>query len=89
MEHRITGFDNYLFKAGRHYEIYEKLGAHLAEEDGEAGTYFAVWAPNAAGVSVVGDFNGWNIDKNPMDPVEGLGIYDTFVPGVGKSELYK
>ena len=60
MEHRITGYDNYLFKAGRHYEIYEKLGAHLVEEEGEEGTYFAVWAPNAVSVSVVGDFNGCN-----------------------------
>ena len=73
MEHRITGYDNYLFKAGRHYEIYEKLGAHLVEEEGEEGTYFAVWAPNAVSVSVVGDFNGWNVDKNPMKPVEGEG----------------
>ncbi|MDD3222418.1 MAG: 1,4-alpha-glucan branching protein GlgB [Clostridia bacterium] len=89
MEHRITGFDNYLFKLGRHYEIYQKLGAHIAEEDGETGTYFAVWAPNAASVSVVGDFNGWNMEKNPMKPVEDSGIYDVFVPGVGKGELYK
>lgn len=89
MEHRITGFDNYLFKLGRHYEIYQKLGAHIAEEDGETGTYFAVWAPNAASVSVVGDFNGWNMEKNPMKPVEDSGIYDIFVPDVGKGELYK
>ena len=89
MEHRIKGYDNYLFKAGRHYEIYEKLGAHLVEEEGEEGSYFAVWAPNAVSVSVVGDFNGWNVDKNPMKPVEGEGIYDTFIPGVGKGELYK
>ena len=89
MEHKITGFDNYLFKLGRHYEIYEKLGAHLVSEAGENGTYFAVWAPNAASVSVVGDFNGWNVEKHPMKLAEASDIYELFVPGVGKGELYK
>ena len=58
LEHRISELDTYLFAKGTHYEIYEKMGAHLAEEDGKAGTYFSVWAPNARSVSVVGDFNG-------------------------------
>ena len=51
LEHRISELDTYLFAKGRHYEIYEKMGAHLAEEDGKAGTYFSVWAPNARSVS--------------------------------------
>lgn len=89
MEHRITGFDNYLFKLGRHYEIYEKLGAHPVSEDGEQGTYFAVWAPNAVSVSVVGDFNGWNPEKHPMTLAEESDIYELFVPGVNRGELYK
>ncbi len=59
LEHRISELDTYLFAKGTHYEIYEKMGAHLAEEDGKAGTYFSVWAPNARSVSVVGDFNNW------------------------------
>ena len=60
LEHRISELDTYLFAKGTHYEIYEKMGAHLAEEDGKAGTYFSVWAPNARSVSVVGDFNNWD-----------------------------
>ena len=55
LEHRISELDTYLFAKGTHYEIYEKMGAHLAEEDGKAGTYFSVWAPNARSVSVVGE----------------------------------
>ena len=65
--HRLTSYDVYLFSLGRHYEIYKKMGAHLCEEDGKAGTYFAVWAPGAAGVSVVGDFNNWDVSAHPME----------------------
>ena len=89
LEHRILDLDMYLFAKGTHYEIYEKMGAHLAEEDGEKGTYFAVWAPNARSVSVVGDFNKWDRKANPMKPVQQSGIWDTFIPGVKEGDLYK
>src|SRR5262249_20188980 len=68
---------------------YEKLGAHPAEEDGVHGTRFAVWAPNARWVSVIGDFNGWKPGANPLQPVNSSGIWEGFVPGVGVGALYK
>ena len=89
LEHRISELDTYLFAKGTHYEIYEKMGAHLAEEDGKAGTYFSVWAPNARSISVVGDFNNWNRTAHPMQPVQQSGIWDIFVPGVKAGDLYK
>ena len=89
LEHRISELDTYLFAKGTHYEIYEKMGAHLAEEDGKAGTYFSVWAPNARSVSVVGDFNNWDRSAHPMQPVQQSGIWDIFVPGVKAGDLYK
>ena len=89
LEHRISELDTYLFAKGRHSEIYEKMGAHLAEEDGKAGTYFSVWAPNARSVSVVGDFNNWDRTAHPMQPVQQSGIWDIFVPGVKAGDLYK
>ena len=89
LEHRISELDTYLFAKGTHYEIYEKMGAHLAEEDGKAGTYFSVWAPNARCVSVVGDFNNWDRSAHPMQPVQQSGIWDIFVPGVKAGDLYK
>ena len=89
LEHRISELDTYLFAKGTHYEIYEKMGAHLAEEDGKAGTYFSVWAPNARSVSVVGDFNNWDRAAHPMQPVQQSGIWDIFVPGVKAGDLYK
>ena len=89
LEHRISELDTYLFAKGTHYEIYEKMGAHLAEENGEKGTYFAVWAPNARSVGVVGDFNEWNAEANKMQPVQQSGIWDIFVPGVKAGDLYK
>ena len=89
LEHRISELDTYLFAKGTHYEIYEKMGAHLAEEDGKAGTYFSVWAPNARSVSVVGDFNNWDRTAHPMQPVQQSGIWDIFVPGVKAVDLYK
>ena len=89
LEHRISELDTYLFAKGRHYEIYEKMGAHLAEEDGKAGTYFSVWAPNARSVSVVGDFNNWDRTAHPMQPVQQSGIWDIFGPGVKAGDLYK
>ena len=89
LEHRISELDTYLCAKGTHYEIYEKMGAHLAEEDGKAGTYFSVWAPNARSVSVVGDFNNWDRTAHPMQPVQQSGIWDIFVPGVKAGDLYK
>ena len=89
LEHRISELDTYLFAKGTHYEIYEKMGAHLAEEDGKAGTYFSVWAPNARSVSVVGDFNNWDRTAHPMQPVQQSGIWDIFVLGVKAGDLYK
>jgi len=85
----ITEIDQYLFGAGTHYDIYKKLGAHPAKKDGKRGIYFAVWAPNAASVSLIGDFNDWKEEADPMTRLEPLGIYETFVPGLQGGELYK
>ncbi|WP_097005732.1 1,4-alpha-glucan branching protein GlgB [Lacrimispora amygdalina] len=85
----ITELDRYLYNNGRHYEIYEKLGAHPRTYNGKQGMYFAVWAPHASQVGVVGDFNGWNPDLNPMVPLADSGIWEVFVPGVGLGHLYK
>lgn len=85
----ITELDRYLYNNGRHYEIYEKLGAHPKTCNGKQGMYFAVWAPHASQVGVVGDFNGWNPDLNPMIPLADSGIWEVFVPGVGLGQLYK
>lgn len=81
--------DLHLFNEGSHLRLYEKLGAHPLRADGEEGTYFAVWAPNAAGVSVVGDFNGWDPDSHPMQSRGSSGIWEGFVPGVGSGTRYK
>ena len=85
----LSETDQYLFAQGTHYDIYKKLGAHLSEEDGEQGMSFAVWAPHAASVHVIGSFNGWDEEKNPMEKLGPGGIYKTFIPGVGTGELYK
>lgn len=85
----ITELDRYLYNNGRHYEIYEKLGAHPKTCNGKQGMYFAVWAPHASQVGVVGDFNGWNPDLNPMVPLADSGIWEVFVSGVGLGQLYK
>ena len=85
----ISEADQYLFAQGTHYDIYKKLGAHPSEEDGVRGTYFAVWAPNAASVHVIGSFNGWDEGANPLTKLGPGGIHSAFVPGVGTGELYK
>ena len=85
----ITELDRYLFGQGTHYKIFEKLGAHPKTYKGKAGMYFAVWAPHAKAVGVVGDFNGWDPDAAPMSPLAGSGIYEAFIPGIGLGELYK
>lgn len=88
-----TGFfsdlDCYLFGEGTHYEIYEKLGAHPKELDGKKGMYFAVWAPHAAAVHVVGDYNHWNPDASPMVPVQESGVFETFLPDFPLGGMYK
>lgn len=81
--------DQYLFGQGTHYDIYKKLGAHLMEKGKKKGVYFAVWAPNAVSVSVVGDFNDWEEEANPMVRVGEIGVYETFVPGARLGQLYK
>jgi 1,4-alpha-glucan branching enzyme len=85
----VTEMDQYLFGQGTHYEIYKKLGAHPAEYQGEKGVYFAVWAPNAKRVRVVGEFNCWGNDGYEMTRLEPLGIYEVFAPGLKEGCLYK
>ncbi|HEY7157434.1 MAG TPA: 1,4-alpha-glucan branching protein GlgB [Gemmataceae bacterium] len=85
----LTDFDVYLWSEGTHYRAYEKLGAHPTEQNGVAGTHFAVWAPDAREVSIVGDFNGWQWGANPMHSVRSSGIWECFLPGVGQGALYK
>jgi 1,4-alpha-glucan branching enzyme len=85
----LTEFDVHLWAEGTHYRAYEKLGAHLAQRDGVAGTRFAVWAPNARAVSVIGDFNGWEPGASRMRPVGSSGIWECFVPNVGPGATYK
>ena len=76
----ISEADQYLFAQGTHYDIYKKLGAHPSEEDGVSGTYFAVWAPRAKSVKVIGEFNNWDGKDHEMTRLEPLGIYELFVP---------
>ena len=86
---RIGELDQYLFSMGTHYDIYKKMGAHEAVMNGKKGVYFAVWAPNAATVSVIGEFNGWKEEANPMTRLEPSGIYEGFVVGAKVGMLYK
>ena len=86
----ISEADAYLFGQGTHYDIYKKLGAHPSQENGEKGYFFGVWAPNAAQVYVIGDFNEWKDESNPMVRMEESdGIWTAFVPGVQEGSLYK
>lgn len=85
----ISEDDQYLFGQGTHYEIYKKLGAHVTTQGDKSGVYFAVWAPNAKKVSVVGDFNGWNEEANPLTKLGDGGIYAGFVEDVSVGSLYK
>jgi len=88
-EHALTADDLYLFNEGTHQRLYEKLGAHEVTSDGVAGTRFAVWAPNAREVSVIGDFNGWQHGQNPLTTRGRSGIFEGFVPGIGRGARYK
>ena len=85
----ITEFDQYLFGQGTHYDLYNKLGAHPMTVDEEEGVYFAVWAPNAAAVSIVGDFNEWDENATPMERLEPLGIYQIFLTEIKVGDIYK
>ena len=85
----LTEYDLHLFNEGTLHRAYEKLGAHHSELDGTQGVHFAVWAPNAKQVSVIGDFNGWNSSAHPMRSLGVSGIWETFVPKAGDGERYK
>jgi len=85
----LTDDDIYLFNEGSHFRLYEKLGAHPMIFEGEDGTYFAVWAPEAKQVSVMGDFNGWKKTAHPLRPREESGIWEGFIPRVNKGANYK
>ena len=85
----LSDEDLYLFNEGTHARLHERLGAHPMEVEGRAGTYFAVWAPNAAAVSAVGDFNGWNAEAHRLRPRASSGIWEGFVPDVGPGAVYK
>ncbi|WP_182086910.1 1,4-alpha-glucan branching protein GlgB [Aureimonas sp. ME7] len=85
----LTDFDAYLLAEGRHYKLYEKLGAHPAEIDGVKGVTFAVWAPDARRVSVVGDFNSWDGRRHVMRKRLDTGVFEIFVPSLGRGEVYK
>ena len=87
--YEIGELDQYLFGQGTHYEIFRKMGAHKAVQKKQEGVYFAVWAPHAARVSVVGEFNAWDFGANEMHRQEPLGIYTCFVPGAQEGDLYK
>ena len=88
MQSAISEFDLYLLAEGTHYRAYEKLGAHLTEKDGKRGVQFAVWAPNAKRVSIIGDFNNWNPAAAIMRPT-AAGIWEGFVPDIGQGATYK
>ena len=86
----ITDYDVYLFRQGSHSRLYDRLGSHPAVADGRRGTFFAVWAPNAAEVSVIGDFNGWEAGRNPLSArSDDSGIWEGFLPDIGQGVLYK
>ena len=88
-ESLLTDHDLYLFNEGTHFQLHEKLGAHPSLFNTERGTTFAVWAPNAEHVHVIGDFNNWDPTRHPLRPRDSSGIWEGFVPGVHKGSLYK
>ncbi len=86
----LTEYDISLFRSGKHFRLYEKMGSHLVEHEGQKGVCFAVWAPNAKRVSVTGDFNHWNTGTHMLKPRwDSSGIWEGFIPGLGKGTVYK
>ncbi|MBP9996899.1 MAG: 1,4-alpha-glucan branching protein GlgB [Lachnospiraceae bacterium] len=85
----ISEADQYLFAQGTHYDIYKKLGAHVSKMNGKVGTFFAVWAPNAASVHVIGTFNDWNEESHPLEKMGPGGIWGEFFAGINPGEMYK
>lgn len=86
----FTDFDIELFQAGKHFRLYKKMGSHLIDLEGNKGTYFSVWAPNAISVFVMGDFNGWSVTSHPMQPRwDTSGIWEVFIPDIGDGTVYK
>src|ERR1700690_2330356 len=85
----LTDEDLYLFGMGDHHRIYDKLGAHPRTVEGVRGVHFAVWAPNARNVSVIGDFNDWDGRRHPMGARGTSGIWELFMPDIGEGEIYK
>ncbi|NCC33043.1 MAG: hypothetical protein EOM24_13665, partial [Chloroflexia bacterium] len=85
----LTDDDIYIFNEGNHFRLYEKLGAHVTTIDGQEGTYFAVWAPNAEYVAVIGDWNNWHAGHTPLKARGASGVWEAFVPGVVKGASYK
>ena len=86
----FTDFDIHLFKAGKHFRLFEKLGAHIVEVKGKKGVYFSVWAPGASNVSVIGNFNFWSPGSHVMQPRwDESGVWETFIEGIEKGEAYK
>ncbi|HEV7382464.1 MAG TPA: 1,4-alpha-glucan branching protein GlgB [Dyadobacter sp.] len=87
---RFTDFDIHLFRQGKHFKLYEKLGSHVMEHEGVVGTYFAVWAPNAKSISVIGNFNGWNKEEHQLSARwDSSGIWEGWIANVGVGEVYK
>ena len=86
----FSELDIHLFQEGKHFKLYEKFGSHIIEVDGESGVYFAVWAPSAHRVSVMGDFNGWNKESHVLNVRwDESGIWEGFIPGIGAGTTYK
>jgi len=85
----LTEYDLHLFAEGTHYQLYDKLGAHLVTHEGVSGVAFAVWAPSAERVSVIGDFNQWEGRRHPMRPRGATGLWELFIPSLGEGEIYK
>src|SRR5690606_33399690 len=85
----ITDFDSHLMADGSHLHIYQRLGAHLVEINGIHGVHFAVWAPNAQRVSVVGDFNNWDGRRHPMRFLPEIGVWELFIPLLTEGDIYK